>query len=131
MNIDNEETPKPKGTLSSKLSVMPRDSDGFGDIYGGWIVSQMDLAGSTYAQQLARGKVATVAIESMSFMLPVTVGSIISCYTELLSIGRSSIKVNVEVWVCYPAEDEQRKVTESMFTFVAINKNRRTRQVPR
>lgn len=131
MNIENEEMPKPKGTLSSKLCVMPSDANGLGDIYGGWIVAQMDLAGSTYAQQLARGKVATVAIDAMSFMLPVTVGSIISCYTELLSIGRSSIKVNVEVWVCYPAEDEQRKVTEGEFTFVAINKNRRTRQVPR
>lgn len=131
INEESEITPKPRGELSLKVLAMPQDTNAFGDIYGGWIVAQMDLAGTTHAQQIARGRVATVNINSMAFLMPVTVGSSVSFYTELLNIGRSSIRIKVEVWARYPAEDEERKVTESVFTFVAINKDRHTRQVPR
>lgn len=126
-----DENPIPRGELSLKTLAMPSDTNRNGDVFGGWVVSQMDLAGSIHAEQIAKGRVATVAIESMAFMLPVSVGSSLSFYTQVLNIGRSSIKMNIEVWACYPAEDELRKVTEGAFTFVAINLDRHTRQVPK
>ena len=126
-----DEIPVPIGELSLKILAMPSDTNRNGDIFGGWVVSQMDLAGSNHAEKIAKGRVATVAIDSMAFMLPVSVGSSLSFYTEILNIGRSSIRMNIEVWACYPAEEEQRKVTEGMFTFVAINPGRHTRQVPK
>jgi len=126
-----DDIPAPVGELALQTIAMPRDSNANGDIFGGWLVSQMDLAGCVTANQLARGRVVTVAIESMMFLSPVTVGSTISCHTKVLHIGRSSMKIQVEVWACEPNEMEKHKVTEGLFTFVAIDKNRRTRPVPR
>ena len=126
-----DENPRPRGELSLKTLAMPSDTNRNNDVYGGWVVSQMDLAGSNHAEKIAKGRVATVAIESMAFMLPVSVGSSLSFFTEVINIGRSSIKMNIEVWACYPAEDELRKVTDGIFTFVAINLDRHTRQVPK
>ncbi len=128
---DLDDIPAPRGELSLKTLAMPSDTNRNGDIFGGWVVSQMDLAGATHAEKIAQGRVATVAIEAMAFMLPVSIGSSLSFYTKILNIGRSSIRINIEVWACYPAEDELRKVTEGVFTFVAINSDRHTRQVPK
>lgn len=128
---DLDDIPTPLGELSLKTLAMPSDTNRNGDIFGGWVVSQMDLAGATHAEKIAQGRVATVAIEAMAFMLPVSTGSSLSFYTKILNIGRSSIRINIEVWACYPAEDELRKVTEGVFTFVAINSDRHTRQVPK
>lgn len=126
-----DDIPRPRGELTLKILAMPSDTNRNGDIFGGWVVSQMDLAGANHAEKIAQGRVATVAIDSMAFMLPVSMGSSLSFYTQVLNIGRSSIKINIEVWACYPAEDELRKVTEGAFTFVAINLDRHTRQIPR
>ena len=117
--------------LALQLTALPRETNGFGDIYGGWLVSQMDLAGAVCANRLARGRVATVAIDSMVFLRPVAVGSVVSCYAEVKDIGRSSMTIIVEVWAQHHSDAEARKVTEGQFTFVAIDENRRTRPVPR
>ena len=129
--MNDSEVPTPKGELSLKLVSTYNNANGFGDIYGGWVVSQMDMACSHHAAKIAHGRVATVAIGEMAFLLPVTVGSTLSFYTQVVNIGRSSIKMNVEVWVCYPTESELRKVTEADFTFVAITKTGNTRAITR
>ena len=126
-----DDTPTPQGDMALQTIAMPADANADGDIFGGWLVSQMDLAGAVTANRLARGRVATVAIDSMVFLRPVAVGSVISCYTEVLNIGRSSMTILVEVWAQHHSDREARKVTEGQFTFVAIDENRRTRVVPR
>ncbi len=126
-----DDTPKPQGDLALQTIAMPSDTNSDGDIFGGWLVSQMDLAGAITANRLAKGRVATVAIDSMVFLRPVSVGSAISCYTEVEEIGRSSMTIRIEVWAQHYSDKEARKVTEGQFTFVAIDDNRRTRPVPR
>ncbi|HEX4937212.1 MAG TPA: acyl-CoA thioesterase [Candidatus Kapabacteria bacterium] len=126
-----DDIPTPVGELALQTIAMPADANADGDIFGGWLVSQMDLAGAVTANRLARGRVATVAIDSMVFLRPVAVGSVVSCHTEVLNIGRSSITIRVEVWAQHHSDTECRKVTEGQFTFVAIDENRRTRVVPR
>lgn len=129
--IDPEDKPKPVGTLALQVVAMPSDTNAEGDIYGGWVVKQMDLAGTVTAQRIAKGRVATVAMDAMVFLRPVLVGSAVSCYCRVITIGRSSMAILVEVWACHPADGEQKKITEAQFTFVAIDANRRTRVVLR
>jgi acyl-CoA thioesterase YciA len=100
-----------------------------GDIFGGWLLSQMDLAGGIAASELANGRVATVAIDGMAFLTPVHVGAVVSCYTDILEVGRSSIRIMVEVWINSRHDGEPIKVTEGEFVFVAIDENGRTRTV--
>ncbi len=126
-----DDIPTPVGELALQTIAMPADANAEGDIFGGWLVSQMDLAGAVTANRLARGRVATVAIDSMVFLRPVAVGSVVSCHTRVLNIGRSSMTILVEVWAQHYSDAENRKVTEGQFTFVAIDENRRTRVVPR
>ncbi|HET8731988.1 MAG TPA: acyl-CoA thioesterase [Moraxellaceae bacterium] len=123
--------PSPRGTLSLQTIAMPKDANANGDIFGGWLVSQMDLAAGVAARKQARGRVATVAIDAMVFLRPVKIGDIIGCYTEILTIGRSSMKIMVEVWETDDLSGHQTKLTEGLFTFVAIDDNGRTRPVPR
>lgn len=132
MITDLDENPKPSGDLALQTVPMPKDTNASGDIFGGWLVSQMDLAGAVTAAKLARGRVATVAIDKMAFMVPVKVGSVISCYTSIEDIGRSSVTVGVEVWMSTIVDqiDQLTKVTEGRFVFVAIDENRRTRAIP-
>lgn len=120
----------PQGDLALQITALPYNTNGFGDIYGGWLVSQMDIAGTAVAAKMAKGRVATVAIDQMSFLVPVAVGSQLSFYTEILSIGRSSIQIRVEVWSEGLLTNDWRKVTEAIFVFVAIDSNGRTRTVP-
>lgn len=126
-----DDTPKPRGELALQSVAMPRDTNANGDIFGGWLVSEMDLAGLVTASRIAKGRVVTVAIDKMSFMVPVPVGAVVSCYTRVANIGRSSIQVEVEVWM-YQPEDQSRqvKVTEGTFVFVAVDDNGRTRAIP-
>lgn len=128
--MTNDDTPRPQGTLALQTIAMPENANWNGDIFGGWLVSQMDLAGAVTARARANGRVATVAIDSMAFLRPVPVGAVVSCYTRMQDIGRSSMQILVEVWIL---EDngELAKVTEGHFTFVAIDQNGRTRAVPR
>ncbi|WP_372749266.1 acyl-CoA thioesterase [Litorivivens sp.] len=125
-NIDD--TPQPAGELALQTLAMPADTNPSGDIFGGWLLSQMDLAGSITASRRAQGRTATVAVTGMAFLTPVKVGSVVSCYTDIVEVGRSSIRINVEVWI--NPHKSPVKVTEGEFVFVAIDENGRTRIVP-
>ena len=129
-----DDTPQPSGDLALQTIAMPKDTNANGDIFGGWLLSQMDLAGSIAAGRVAHGRVSTVAIDRMSFMVPVKVGAVVTCYTRVLATGRSSIQVQVEVWSSmrhWRAGDPlPSKVTEGTFVFVAIDDNGRTRPLP-
>jgi len=109
---------------------MPADANANGDIFGGWVLSQMDLAGGSLAAQRARGRCATVAITGMSFHLPVFIGDEVSCYGTITKIGRSSITVHIESWARRHRSGERVKVTEGTFTYVAIGDDRKPRRVP-
>jgi acyl-CoA thioesterase YciA len=124
-----DQTPDPTGILTLQTVPMPKDTNAAGDIFGGWLVSQMDIAGGIAAAKVANGRVATVAIDKMSFMIPVKVGSVISCYTEILNIGRSSIEVQIEVWMENLQNNDVQKVTEGVFVFVALNDEGKTRAI--
>jgi acyl-CoA thioesterase YciA len=126
---DIDSTPLPQGDLALQTVAMPRDTNANGDIFGGWLLSQMDLAGSIAARDVADGRVATVAIDGMSFLTPVHVGAVVSCYADVLEVGRSSIRVMVEVWINSKHDGEPIKVTEGEFVFVAIDEKGRTRAV--
>ncbi len=124
-----ETAPQPQGTLALQIIAMPKDTNGDGDIFGGWLVSQMDLAAAITAKNLAHGRVATVAIGDLAFMQPVYVGATVSCYTEVLEVGRSSMQIAVEVWIPNRTTLELSKVTDGIFVFVAIDDKGRTRTV--
>ena len=126
---DIDSTPLPQGDLALQTVAMPKDTNANGDIFGGWLLSQMDIAGSIAAAEVAGGRVATVAIEGMAFLTPVHVGAVVSCYTDVLEVGRSSIRIMVEVWINSKHDGEPIKVTEGKFVFVAIDENGRTRTV--
>ncbi len=125
---DIDDTPLPCGELALQTLAMPADTNPSGDIFGGWLMSQMDLAGSITASRRAQGRTATVAVTGMAFLTPVKVGSVVSCYTDIVEVGRSSIRINVEVWI--NPHKEPVKVTEGEFVFVAIDDRGRTRVVP-
>jgi acyl-CoA thioesterase YciA len=110
--------------------AMPSDTNPAGDIFGGWLMSQMDLAAGNAAARRARGRCATVAVDGMTFHSPVRVGDEISVFAELLSVGRTSMKFKVEAWRRSRDGDESVKVTEASFTFVAIDSGSRPRPVP-
>ena len=126
---DIDSTPVPQGELALQTVAMPKDTNANGDIFGGWLLSQMDIAGMITASDMARGRVATVAIGGMAFLTPVHVGAVVSCYCDILEVGRSSIRIMVEVWINSPHDGEPLKVTEGEFVFVAIDKNGRTRTI--
>jgi acyl-CoA thioesterase YciA len=110
--------------------AMPADANANGDIFGGWVLSQMDLAGGVTATRRARGRVATVAITAMTFHLPVFVGDQVSCYAAVTKVGRTSITVSIESWARRFMTGEAVKVTEGIFTYVAIGPDRKPRLVP-
>ncbi len=118
-----------RGELSIRTLAMPADTNPSGDIFGGWLLSQMDIAGGIAAAEVANGRVATVAIDGMAFLTPVHVGAVVTCFADVLEVGRSSIRVMVEVWINSRHDGEPLKVTEGEFVFVAIDENGRTRTV--
>jgi acyl-CoA thioesterase YciA len=121
--------PKPEGEPVLRAIAMPADTNPNGDIFGGWLLAQMDLAGGSLASQRSKGRVATVAINAMTFHLPVHVGDEVSCYCRIERIGRTSITIAVETWT-RPRESNHRvKVTQGVFTYVAIDLDRRPRAV--
>ncbi len=109
---------------------MPADANPNGDIFGGWLLSQMDLAGSVVAYERAGGRIATVAIDAMSFRQPVFIGDLISCYATVNRVGRTSIQVKVETYVRRRESRDLVLVTDGLFTFVAIDKLGKPRPVP-
>lgn len=120
----------PSGHLTLQVIAMPRDTNPHGDIYAGWLMGQMDLAAATAAGQISKGRATTVAIDRVEFLSPVSVGDQVSCYTELLDTGRSSMKIRVEVFVTDARASQTRKVTEGIFIYVAINDMGGIRQLP-
>jgi acyl-CoA thioesterase YciA len=115
-----------------RVMPMPADANQNGDIFGGWIMAQVDIAGGTLAGRLARGRIATVAVNSFLFKQPVHIGDLLSFYVDLVKIGNTSITVNVEVYAeRRPSEPKVVKVTEATLTYVAIDGDGRPRPVPR
>lgn len=121
---------RPQGEPLVRALAMPGDTNPTGDIFGGWLLAQMDIAGGIAAYERAQGRVATVAIESMTFHKPVFVGDVVSCHCRVARIGRTSIVVEVESWARRGRSGEEVKVTEGRFTFVAIDEHRQPRPVP-
>jgi acyl-CoA thioesterase YciA len=119
----------PRGEVTIQTLAMPKDTNPNGDIFGGWLVSQMDLAASVLAKKISLGRVATVAINSMVFHKPVHVGDIVSCHAELCKTGSTSMTINVEVWIRQPDSDIKSRVTEGTFVFVAIDNKGKPRKV--
>lgn len=111
----------PEGTLSLQNIAMPADTNWSGDVFGGWIVSQMDLAGAIHVERLTKGRCATIAINQMSFLVPVKVGNVISSYTKILKVGNTSVQVQIEVWISHDDSQEPVRITEGVFTFVAVD----------
>ncbi len=123
--------PTPSGNLVLQTLSMPADTNPYGDIFGGWLMSQMDLGGAILAQEIAKGRVTTVAVGSMVFLRPVPVGATVSCYASPIEVGRTSIRTMIEVWIKNCRTSETTKVTEGEFVYVAIDDNGRTRPVPK
>lgn len=109
--------------------AMPADTNPAGDIFGGWLMSQMDLAAGATAALTASGRAATVAVESMTFLRPVKVGDEVSIFTDVLAIGRSSMRIHVEAWRRLRDQTVSQKVTEGVFTFVALDAEGRPRPI--
>ena len=110
--------------------AMPADTNPAGDIFGGWLMAQMDLAAGNAAARRARGRCATVAVEAMSFLSPVRVGDEVSLYAEILATGRSSMRIRVEAWRREREGEHANRVTEAVFTFVALDATGRPRPLP-
>src|SRR5262245_10679615 len=115
----------PDSEPALRAIAMPADANPRGDIFGGWLLSQMDLAGSTVAIRRAKSRVATIAVTSMIFRKPVFIGDEVSCYAEITKVGNTSVTVKIESWVRRGIGGAAVKVTEGLFTYVAIDAERR------
>ncbi len=120
----------PSGEAALRTIAMPADTNPNGDIFGGWLLSQMDLAGSVIAYERAQGRVATIAIDAMTFMQPVFVGDLVSCYATLEGEGQSSMRIKVQTYARRRGGGMLVQVTEGIFTYVAIGDDRRSRPLP-
>ena len=109
---------------------MPADTNANGDIFGGWVLSQMDQAGGIAGVERAQGRVVTIAVEAMTFIRPVKVGDVLCVYTQVESVGRTSMKIHIEAWARRFRTHSREKVTDATFTFVAIDEEGRPRPVP-
>lgn len=130
MSTDRQSVPlEPSGQLVIRTIALPRDTNSYGDIFGGWLLSQMDLGGGIAAKEAVRGRITTVAIDAMRFWHPVHVGDTVCCYAELVKIGRTSITFNITAWAT-PIEPEGRCcVTQALFTYVAIDSDGRPQPI--
>lgn len=129
MPVDN-----PLGTLLLRTLAMPADTNPNGDIFGGWLMAQMDMGGAILAKELAGGRVVTIAVDAMTFHRPVAVGDVVCCYGRCVHVGRSSLKIHLEVWVKKVAQEpigERYRVTEAVFAYVAVDGDGRPRTIPR
>ncbi|MDE2227649.1 MAG: acyl-CoA thioesterase [Alphaproteobacteria bacterium] len=117
----------PRGELAARTVAMPADTNPSGEIFGGWIMSQMDSAGMMTATRHAQGRVTTVAVTNMAFHCPVKVGDVVCCYTDLARVGRTSATFHIEVWVLRGSRGTRCKVTSAEFTFVALDAEGRPR----
>ena len=123
-------TDEPQGNLTLRIQAMPADVNVNGDIFGGWVLSQMDIASGIVASDRAQGRVTTVALDAMKFIRPVQMGDVLCVYARVERVGRSSMGIAVEAWALRHLKGHREKVTEALFTFVAIDENGRPRPLP-
>ncbi len=123
-------TEKTRGRLTTRTLAMPADTNPAGDIFGGWVLSQMDIAAGICAGQRAQGRVVTVSVDSMSFIRPVKVGDVLGVYTEVAKAGRTSMQIHVEAWVRRDRIGQREKVTEALFKFVSIDESGKPTPIP-
>lgn len=123
-------TQETKGRLTTRTMAMPADTNPSGDIFGGWVLAQMDIAAGICASQRAQQRVVTVAVEGMSFIRPVKVGDILGVYTDVVEVGKTSMKIHVEAWVRRGQIGLREKVTEAIFKFVALDEDGNPTPVP-
>jgi len=128
MTTENQD--KPRGELTVRISAMPADTNANGDIFGGWVLSRMDQAGGIAGVERAQGRVVTISVDAMTFIRPVKVGDVLEVFTEVESIGRTSMKIHVEAWARRFQTHHREKVTVATFTFVAIGDDGRPRPIP-
>jgi acyl-CoA thioesterase YciA len=133
-----EHHPQPEGELLLRTSPMPSETNAIGDIFGGWIMSQMDIAGAMMAIEIAGGRAVTIAVEAMRFIKPVRIGDIVCCYGKVMRIGTTSITIRVEVWLKPGFQEmtieknrEFSLVTEASYTYVAVDHEGRKRRIPK
>jgi len=132
------EDARPEGELLLRTSPMPSDTNANGDVFGGWIMSQMDIAGGMMAIEITCGRCVTIAVDAMKFIKPVKVGDVVCCYGKAVKIGNTSVTIRLEVWVkpvlratCYGKEHPLFMVTEASFTYVAVDDEGLKRPIPR
>jgi acyl-CoA thioesterase YciA len=128
-----ESSRQPDGMLVLRTLAMPRDSNPNRDIFGGWILSQMDIGGGLLAKEVSRGRVVTVTVDKMTFLRPVHVGDTVCVYAKVLQIGKSSMDIKLEVWakdLMEEFEEQRHIVTEGVFRYVAIDGEGRSRSIP-
>ncbi|MCF7982223.1 MAG: acyl-CoA thioesterase [Pseudomonadales bacterium] len=128
MDIDDNE-PKPSGELALRTYALPKDTNAHGNIYAGWIVSQMDLAASVAGEKATQSRVVTVDIAQMDFVSPVKVGSVIDIYATITETGRTSLKIQVEVWAHKYDETDFHKVTDAQFVVVSVDQQGRAQSI--
>jgi acyl-CoA thioesterase YciA len=121
---------EPRGELTVRTIAMPADTNANGDIFGGWVLSQMDQAGGIAGVERAQGRVVTIAVDAMTFIRPVKVGDVLCVYTNVEHVGRTSMKIHIEAWARRFRTHRREKVTDATFTFVAIDDEGRPRPVP-
>ena len=121
---------EPRGEMAVRTLAMPADTNPAGDIFGGWLMSLMDVAGGIAAGAVAQGRVATVAVTDMAFLRPVKVGDVVCCYTDLVRKGRTSLTFRVEAWALRQRLGDRIQVTSADFTYVALDGDGKPRPIP-
>jgi|TARA_R110000751_G_scaffold1448_2_gene5423 acyl-CoA thioesterase YciA len=127
----NSESQIPRGELCTRTLAMPSDTNPDGDIFGGWLMSQMDIAGGVLAGGIAKGRVVTISVDGMTFLRPVYVGDVVCVYGDVERLGNTSMVLSLEAWVLRRRQAPRIKVTEGRFTFVAIDDAGRPRAIPK
>ncbi len=121
---------EPRGEITLQTIAMPADSNANGDIFGGWLMAQMDLGASVLARTRARGRVATVAVDGMAFHKPVKIGDVLAIHSVIEHEGRTSMRIAIEAWITRLPAGDHLKVTQAKFTFVAIDEAGKPRALP-
>ncbi|WKX25271.1 acyl-CoA thioester hydrolase YciA [Tatumella ptyseos] len=129
----SENLRSPQGEMVLRTLAMPADTNANGDIFGGWVMSQMDMGGAILAKEIAEGRVVTLRVDGMTFLKPVAVGDVVSCYASCIKTGHSSITINVEVWIKKVSSEpigQRYCTTEAVFIYVAVDEQGKSRALP-
>jgi acyl-CoA thioesterase YciA len=127
--LSSDDPALPAGEPAVRVVAMPADTNPYGDIFGGWLMSIMDSAAGTVASRYSKGRAVTIAVDGMTFHKPVKIGDVVSVYADVVSTGRSSMKIEVSAWRRIRAGEETDRVTHAVFTFVAIGDDGRPRVI--